>query len=88
MPADQASTLCCKHFGQKYLQLTNRKYQKSDPAIYSKLYRFGDEKQAIRIAKQKLNNHTKNGQKKPSEMCPATTVHILVEKIRETIDRA
>lgn len=81
MPTHQESVSCCTGFEQKYLQATGQKYEKSDTAIYSKLCSFGDEKRAIDIAEQKYTEHQRNCRDKPSEMCPATTVHLLVREI-------
>ena len=87
MPAYQDSVTCCNGFEQKYLQVTERKYEKSDTAIYSKLCRYGKEKQAIEIASAKYAEHERNCIFKPSEMCPGTTVHTLIEEIKERIEK-
>lgn len=87
MPTYQDSVSCCCGFEEKYQQITGQEYRKSDPAIYSKLCRFGDEKQAFIIAKQKLKEHQRNDKNKPSDMCPATTVYSLVEEIKNKIDK-
>lgn len=47
MPAYFDSVLCCNGFSQKFTHATGRKYEKSDPAVYQKLCRYGDEKYAI-----------------------------------------
>lgn len=39
-------------------------------------------RKAIRIAQQKLEQCEREGKKKPSEMCPGTTVYRLVGEIR------
>jgi hypothetical protein len=39
----------------------------------------------IIIADQKYNEHILNGNKKPTEMCPCTTVHRLVREIKSKI---
>ncbi len=62
-----------------------QKYAKADPDLYKKLIRFGDEKTAIHLARQKYEEHRRNGKNKPSEMCPCTTVHLLVEEIKSKI---
>ena len=45
----------------------------------------GDEEKAIQIAQKKLEQCEREGKTKPSEMCPATTVHKLVGEIRGKI---
>jgi len=87
MPAYQDSMSCCSGFEENYLQITGQKYQKSDTAIYSKLSRFGDEKKAFTIARQKLQENQRNGRISPSQMCPATTVFTLVEEIKSKIEK-
>ena len=82
MSASQNSMVCCDKFGEAFLRKTGQEYSKSDGDIYSKLCRFGDEKKAISIAKRKLGEHERNGKVNPSEMNPATTVHVLVEEIQ------
>lgn len=86
MPTYQDSVSCCYGFEEKYLQISRQKYQKSDAAIYSKLCRFGDERQAFTIAKQKFQENLRNDRTTPSQMCPATTVFILVEEIKDKIE--
>ena len=81
MPACIDSVSCCKGFETEFFRTTGQKYQKSDPDIYAKLHHSGDEQEAIRLAKQKIIEHEKDNKTKPSTMCPATKVHILVEEI-------
>ena len=50
--------------------------------MYEKIYRVGDEEKAIQIAQQKLEQCEREGKRKPSEMCPGTTVHRLVGEIK------
>lgn len=88
MPTYQDSVSCCSGFEETYYKITGQRYQKSDAAIYSKLCRFGDEKQAFAIARQKLMEHTRNCKNAPSEMCPATTVSALVEEIKTKIEKS
>ncbi|MDD4125350.1 MAG: RloB family protein [Eubacteriales bacterium] len=85
MPTYPDSVRCCNKFKEIYKQITGQKYQKSDDTIYAKLCRYGDEKKAVSCAKQKLTQHIGNCNQKPSEMCPATTVHLLVEEIKNKI---
>lgn len=88
MPTYQDSVSCCSGFEEIYYKITGQRYQKSDAAIYSKLCRFGDEKQAFAIATQKLMEHKRNCRNIPSEMCPATTVSALVEEIKTKIEKS
>lgn len=87
MPTYQDSVSCCCGFEDTYQQITGQEYRKSDPAIYSKLCCFGNEKQAFTIAELKFEEHLRNGTAKPSDMCPATTVHSLVEEIKNKIEK-
>lgn len=87
MPAYTDSVSCCNGFGQIYRQVTKQKYRKSEPAIYSKLSHFGDEKRAIEIAKQKYAEQEKNCSKNPSQMYPCTTLHILIEEIQDKVKK-
>lgn len=87
MPTYQDSVSCCSGFEENYLKATGQSYQKSDAAIYSKLCRFGNEKQALAIAKQKLQENQCNGRITPSQMYPATTLSSLVEEIKNKIEK-
>ena len=82
MPAIKESWTCCSEFGRVYERKTGQKYSKADEKMYEKIRNAGDEEKAIRIAQQKLEQHKREGKTKPSEMCPGTTVHRLVEEIR------
>lgn len=88
MPTYQDSVSCCNGFEENYLKVTGQSYQKSDTAIYSKLCRFGDEKQALAIAKQKFQERQRNGSIIPSQMCPATTLFSLIEEIKNKVEEA
>lgn len=87
MPTYNDSVACCTGFSNTFKRITGQKYQKSDKAIYNKLYRHGDEVKAINLAKQKFNEQASDCTKKPSEMCPCTTVHILVDEIKSKIKK-
>ena len=82
MPAIQDSWTCCSEFGRVYESKTGQKYSKADEKMYGKLCMVGNEEKAIQIAQQKLEQCKREGKAKPSEMCPATTVHRLVGEIR------
>lgn len=85
MPAIQDSWTCCSEFGRVYQSRTGQKYSKADDKMYGKLCMTGDEEKAIQIAQQKLEQCEREGKKKPSEMCPCTTVHKLVREIKGKI---
>lgn len=84
MPTYQDSVTCCVGFSTAFEKYTKQKYKKSDSQVYDKLCKNGNEKQAIIISKQKLKEQQKENYN-PSEMCPATTVHLLVEEIKEKV---
>ena len=86
MPAIKESWTCCSEFGRVYERKTGQKYSKADEKMYEKIRNAGDEEKAIRIAQQKLEQHKREGKTKPSEMCPGTTVHRLVEEIKGKIN--
>lgn len=77
------SVTCCRKFGETFKQRTGQEYHKDSRQIYAVLNRFGDEVKAIRIAESRLQGHLKDGIGKPSEMCPCTTVHTLVNEIQQ-----
>lgn len=87
MPTYNGSVACCEGFEKVFENKAHQKYIKSDPAIYEKLNRFGDEKEAIQLADQKMHEHKINGKDKPSEMCPGTTVHLIVSEIKSKIEK-
>ena len=82
MPAIQDSWTCCSEFGRVYESKTGQKYSKADEKMYGKISNAGNEEKAIQIAQQKLEQCEREGKKKPSEMCPGTTVHRLVGEIK------
>lgn len=85
MPAIRDSWVCCSEFGRVYENKTGQKYSKADEQMYSRICKAGDEKKALQIAKQKLEQCIRDGKTKPSDMCPATTVYELVGEIREKV---
>ncbi|MCF0106066.1 MAG: RloB domain-containing protein [Holdemanella sp.] len=82
MPVIHDSKKCCSEFGRLFKQKTGSEYKKSNEQIYSRLIKYGDEKHAIEIAKQKYEQCIRNGKIKPSQMIPCTTVHLLVDEIK------
>ena len=49
------------------------------------LNRFGNESEAIQIAEKRLETHWAGGETRPSQMCPGTTLHHLVDEIRQKV---
>lgn len=85
MPAIQDSWRCCSEFGRVYENKTGQRYSKADEQMYNRICKSGDEEKALQIAKKKIEQNIRDGKTKPSEMCPATTVHKLVGEIRGRI---
>ena len=83
MHSYQESKQCWYRFAETYERQTGLEYSKSDERIYEVLNRCGDEKKAIDIAENRLRTHFESGVNKPSEMVPATTLHHLVDEIRQ-----
>ena len=81
------SVSCCRRFSEIFQRRTGREYQKADADIYSLLRQSGDEEQAVKQAETRLQTYLSE-HKKPSEMCPATTLHHLVAEIRGKTDAA
>ena len=84
-PTCIASTVCCDKFKNRFRAITASVYEKSDAEIYNKLSQFGDEKTAIKIAKQNHKAKLNDGILKPSKMVSTTTLYQLVGEIREKI---
>jgi len=87
MPTYQDSVSCCTGFSRTFEQVSGQKYVKSDQQIYDKLNRFGDELSAIELAQRKYDEHRANCKDKPSEMCPCTTVHLLIDEVKSKIKK-
>ena len=75
------SVVCCRKFAETFEQQTSPKYHKTSSQIYTILNQFGDESKAIQIADKRLQGYLRCGIRKPSEMCPCTTVHKLISEI-------
>jgi len=86
MPVIEKSVKCCEKFADKFEKCTKKKYLKNDRRIYQKLLEYGDEKNAIQIAKKNYKTCVKKTNKKPSDMYPASTVHMLVEEIKNKVE--
>ena len=82
MPNIIKSWDCCSKFGELYKRKTGLAYDKADEKLYERLSKTGDEEKAIVIAEQKYKQCESGGYGKPSQMCPCTTTHRLVEEIR------
>lgn len=82
MPTMQTSQECCKRFGDEYEKKTGVKYDKADEKLYSRLCQYGNEKNACKLAEQKMNQCKSEGKNTPSSMCPATTIYHLVREIQ------
>lgn len=80
-PSLDDSQKCCENFEDIFYKKTQLEYNKADSKIFEKLRKFGNEKKAIEIAQKKLKEYEKDCKKKPSMMCPATTLHKLVSEI-------
>ena len=87
MPNYQDSVSCCSGFSTTYERATRQRYVKSDPQIYEKLNRFGNEQEAVALAERIFIEHRANCKDTPSEMCPCTTVHLLVGEIKSKIKK-
>lgn len=85
MPSFQTSVACCNGFEECFEKTTGQTYVKSDADVYRKLCTYGDEDKAIRLADQRLTQHVRSENVKPSEMIPCTTVHKLVKEIKSKI---
>lgn len=83
----QTSVECCKKFSKQFKKITNKEYEKSDSEIYVLLKEYGDETSAIKIADLKLQQHLKDNNNIPADMIPCTKVHLLVNEIREKVNK-
>lgn len=68
------SLSCCRGFAATFEKRTDQEYDKASQQIYTLLNRYGDEDEAIRIAERRLKHYVDDGVRKPSDMCPCTTV--------------
>lgn len=82
MPNHHTSSQCIADFARDFKKHTNKEYKKNDTNIYGLLSSTGNEAEALEISKNTLQSSIKNaGIKKPSEYCPASSLHLLVAKI-------
>ena len=77
------SVSCCSGFAHTFKQKTGKEYKKANLQIYQNLVEFGDEAEAIKIANNRYGQFLKDNDKKPSDMCPCTTVQELIGEIRD-----
>lgn len=85
MPNIHDSVTCCNRFADRFEKVTGQKYQKNDADIYRKLTQYGDFEKAFQIAQRHLAQ-AEIDYKKPSESCPACTVHHLVREIVDKVN--
>ena len=76
------SWTCCSKFSELYEKKTGREYIKSDPDMYARLQKNGNEENALKYAKLNYDRNVESGVRTPSKMSPCTTVHKLVGEIR------
>ena len=84
----QDSVTCCREFANTFEKKTGQEYKKSSNQIYTMLNRYGNEPEAIKIAGSRYAQYLRDGVDKPSGMCPCTTVHRLVDEIKDKIERS
>ena len=87
MPNIKESSSCCTEFARIYERKTGQKYEKSNEHLYQKLIENGDEEKAITVANQKMKQCERERKVKPSEMFPCTTVHYLIQEIKNKSKR-
>ena len=85
MPNIQNPEACWKSFAARFAKETGHAYAKNDSRIYSRLESSGNFKEAYDLAERRIEQAEKDG-RKPSESCPACTVHRLVKEIKDKID--
>lgn len=83
----QDSKGACRDFNTLYLRKTGKEYKKNEKDIYKLLNTHGNQKDALRRARNKKNEHLRDENKNPSEMCPCTTLFELVEEITKTVEQ-
>ena len=85
MPTMQTSAECCSRFATEYKRNTGDTYSKTDRHLYEKLCKYGNERQARELAKEKTGQCLRNNKNIPSKSCPATKVYELVSEIRKKV---
>lgn len=84
MPIYQTSMQCNSGFGKVYKDKTGQIYNKAAQDNYQKLHQYGDEEQAILIAKSKHHQQIISFMK-PSEMLSTTTLYCLISEIKKQL---
>ena len=82
------SVVCCRKFAETYEQRTGQEYHKDNPQIYTMLNRFGNERQAIQIAEKRFQWYSQGNEKRPSEMCPCSTLYELIKEVKEKVENS
>ena len=82
----QESKQCWLRFAETYNRVTGLEYNKSDEHIYEIMNKYGDEEKAIKIAQLRLNSYLDSGIYNPSDMCPGTTLFLLVKDIKKRVE--
>ena len=80
----QTSTQCNAGFEKIFKDKTGQVYNKAASDNYQKLSRHGDEDKAIEIAESKFRQQCKKYDS-PSKMLSTTTLHHLIDEIKEKI---
>ena len=86
MPNYPDSVACWKGFASVYKAKTKQEYDKAEKALYRKLCETGDEQKAIAIARQRFEQHKRDGRCKPTEMWATTTLFLLLDEIRKKVN--
>ena len=82
----QESKQCWLRFAETYNRVTGLEYNKSDEHIYEIMNKYGDEEKAIEIAQLRINSYLDSGIYNPSDMCPGTTLFLLVKDIKKRVE--
>lgn len=82
LPFIRQSWTCVDKFADVYKKETGQPYDKADADMYKRLFKNGNEQQAIKRAMQKHRQMLANDITVPSQMCPCTTVYQLVDEIK------
>lgn len=88
-PEYNESTDCCKNFAEIYEKKSGCKYSKSDRNLYRTIKRIGNEKNAIKLSRQRYDSYRKRVKEivQPSEMRSCSAVFQLVQEIREKVNK-
>ena len=82
MPNNTDAKQCISAFSTDFQKATKKEYSKNDKDIYSLLCHSGDEKRALELSKNKLEQSMNQAKiRKPSAYCPGSTLHNIVSKI-------